>query len=129
MSIYVDIEKLKNSGKFTIDDDHDWGYQIRMVNEPPAKRNKSGYCAKYIVLENDEKGSQHFHGRKTETFTVLSGEVMIYMDFDGELLKEGDSITLIPGERHQMQAWKFPAIVLETSTHDEDSDTYIIEEE
>ena len=48
------IEALKNSGKVIVDEEHDWGYQLRLVNE-------AEYCGKFLVLDTDAKGSFHYH--------------------------------------------------------------------
>ena len=113
------IEVLKNSGKVIVDEDHDWGYQLRFVNDQ--------YCGKFLVLENNNLGSFHFHHLKKETFVVLFGNVILnFENKTSEYLEPGDSITLYPNAGHSMKATIYPAIILEVSTHDEDSDTYRI---
>ena len=54
------IEALKNSGKVIVDEDHDWGYQLRFVNNDE-------YCGKFLVLDNQTPGSFHYHIKKKET--------------------------------------------------------------
>jgi len=113
------VEALKNSGKVMVDENHDWGYQLRFVN-------KDEYCCKFLVLTSSDKGSKHFHKNKKETFIVLQGILLLEMDLDGKWMKSCDMITLDPGTRHQMQAIEVPTVILEVSTHDDDSDTYRI---
>ena len=115
------IEELKNSGKVIVDEDHDWGYQLRFVNEKE-------YCGKFLVLVNDIPGSFHSHRVKKETFIVLYGEVAVEGYVRKEWLGVGEMCTIEPGEYHMMMANVVPCIVLEVSTHDEDSDTYRIKD-
>lgn len=118
--IEIDLVKLKNK----VDDDHDWGYQIRFVNEPE-------YCGKFLVLENTTKGSLHYHKIKKETFIVLCGEVVIstphYLPERGLssiFSKAGGIFTIPPKTPHDMKAAVTPCVILEVSTHDDDDDTY-----
>jgi mannose-6-phosphate isomerase-like protein (cupin superfamily) len=126
--MFIDIDELKKSGKFLIDDDHEWGYQIRFINEPE-------YCGKFLVLENNISGSYHNHKIKKETFIVLCGEVVVsrphYFPERGLssiFSKVGGIFTISPGTPHEMKGVTLPCVILEISTHDEDSDTYRIEE-
>ena len=112
--------------KNEIDDDHDWGYQVRMVNE-------SGYCGKFLVLENHDRGGYHYHEKKKETFIVLRGHVTVRVEgSEGQIvfsktLERGEQVTIQPLERHWMKAFSTPSIVLEVSTHDDDEDTYYVQ--
>lgn len=131
-AIYQMLATLRE--KMTCDDDHAWGYQIRMVNEPE-------YCGKFLVLENKKSGSFHYHKLKKETFIVLTGKVMIGYKLPSDeyepeddphsypLTSEygtGSLITFVPRQAHGMWARETPCIILEVSTHDDDSDTYRI---
>lgn len=122
------IEALKNSGKVIVDEDHDWGYQLRFVNE-------AEYCGKFLVLEGREAwGSLHYHKIKKETFVVLYGAVYLDVaELDGHgwstvyngILVVGDMITIMPNARHKMQnSFDDNTVILEVSTHDDDDDTY-----
>lgn len=120
-----DLDKMKECN--TVDNDHDWGYQIRMVNEDE-------YCGKLLVLENTERGGYHFHKEKKETFIILQGSVKMHIDspsIDSEvydLLDVGKWITIQPGEAHWMEAVYATAIILEVSTKDDDEDTHYVAE-
>ena len=122
------IEALKNSGKVIVDEDHDWGYQLRFVNE-------AEYCGKFLVLENSSWGSLHFHHKKKETFVVLYGILsIIHEEYGVEYLNRGEQYTFEPHVAHKMRKAndhtyfgnRDVCIVLEVSTHDDDSDTYRI---
>lgn len=126
MKFTIDLDELR--GKVEVDDDHKWGYELRLVNEPE-------YCGKLLVLESKESSSLHYHKEKKETFIVLSGDVKLtYYSSDdrGEyavniVLHIGSVITLLPLQKHQFRAINNTrARILEVSTHHEDSDTYRI---
>lgn len=112
----INIDALRDSDQVTVDDDHDWGYQLRFVNEE--------YCGKLLVLTNGDPGSRHYHKLKKETFIVLSGMACIKTENGAMFYSPGGQITFQPGEWHEMWAAKFPTVILEVSTHDEDSDTH-----
>ena len=132
------LNKLEESDNIIVDDDHSWGYQLRMVNEVGTGDGDKGYCGKLMVLTNTKPGSMHYHEVKRETFVVLSGEVCVVVAHYPELEEEiedgpwesshflypGDTLTLDPDTEHRMWAEVVPSVVLEVSTHDEDSDTY-----
>lgn len=136
------IDVLKESGKVIVDEDHDWGYQLRLVNE-------SEYCGKFLVLTNNKPGSLHYHKVKKETFIILYGVVFVEQ-YTGEVCEglfgwryniPGDQVTIIPGIKHRMVLCNESnilgegyhnytddyAVILEVSTYDDDNDTYRIE--
>ena len=105
---------------FDANDEHEWGYQIRMVNTEL-------YCAKLLVLTNKTPGSFHHHKEKDETFICLSGKVrVLYKNPIGLetiwYMSPGSKLFLPPGMPHQMEATTVPAVILEISTHDDDED-------
>jgi len=120
------IEELKNSGTVTVDEDHDWGYQLIPINNGPAN-----YCGKFLVLTNFTPGSFHRHPVKDETFVVLCGEVFIRGEKDRCLHKANHpgNVAYIPsGIAHEMQAKSLPCIILEVSTFDDSADIeYMVE--
>ncbi len=128
------IEALKNSGKVIVDEEHDWGYQLRLVNE-------AEYCGKFLVLDTDAKGSFHYHVKKKETFTILQGVVFLRIDRkngDDEWVtvfcnqcRPGDCFTLDQLDRHYFKGLQGDgiAVIMEISTHDDDLDTYRIKED
>lgn len=142
--LHIDVKTLLSSPSITLDDDHEWGYQVRMVNN-------AVYCAKLLVLTNGIKGSRHYHENKNETFICLAGEVLVdtatpevgqslevettsasvepsvpapddKMMRSASFLKPGDKRSLPSGTIHQMWALEYPAVILEVSTHDDDED-------
>lgn len=109
---------LKNIGKVVeIDDDHDWGKQYKFINN-------EFYCTKFLELSNTKPGSLHYHKDKHETFKILTGEVYVI-----RLYKPGESIDMPQGTEHQMRAKVPNSVIVEASTHDDDSDTYRVDSE
>ncbi len=127
------IEALKASGKVIIDEDHDWGYQLRFVNE-------AEYCGKFLVLTSSDWGSLHYHKNKKETFIVIYGVVQLEVFDDSKLdhidytvasidqYYPGSVLTVFPVQTHRMGKVDGCdiAVLLEVSTHDDDDDTYRI---
>ena len=109
------------SGLFlqSVDEDHDWGYELRLVNEEE-------YCGKLLVLTEHKASSYHKHKKKKETFVVLCGSVLVRINGVRSTLVSGDQVTLEPGDQHSFNlAAGYPrACILEVSTHHDDSDTY-----
>ena len=113
--------KIKiNTSPFSklLDDDHKWGCELRFVNTPK-------YCAKFLILTNQELSSLHKHQDKTETFFVLCGSVQLTIIGNSIMrLDAGESFTVHPSQLHQFRAITETAVILEASTHHKDSDTY-----
>lgn len=118
----VDIDALRHSSQVIVDDAHDWGYQLRFVNE-------AEYCGKMLVLTNGTSGSLHYHEKKKESFVVLHGVVWVgWKDGTGIMLYRGDSVTIPRRRAHRMaRQCSDPSIILEVSTHDDDNDTYRVD--
>lgn len=92
-----------------------WGSEDVLVNSPL-------YCAKILRIDPGMGCSYHRHRIKDETFFVLSGEVVLKL---GErvpmLLKHGSSQHVPPMTYHSFGS-ESGAVMLEVSTHHEDSD-------
>lgn len=101
-----------------------WGREDIVVNEPE-------YCAKYLQIFPRQKCSLHYHEKKKETFYVKHGLVRLEQrDLRGfpidELLKPGESRTIMPKTPHRFSS-VHGAIILEVSTHHDDSDVVRLE--
>lgn len=111
----IDIDALKKESATIIDERHDWGYQIRLVNTKL-------YCGKLLVLTNGVHGSYHKHPIKDEAFVVLKGEVFVKRKDSVGLYKLGEAVRMEAGVPHEMRAKTIPAVILEVSTHDDNMD-------
>lgn len=130
------IEALKNSEKVIVDEDHDWGYQLRLINNDL-------YCGKFLVLDANKSGSYHYHTKKKETFIHLYGSKIqlkkSQIDICGRetyvarrCILPGDSVTFNPFEAHEMRMLRDNvydyAVILEVSTHDDNNDIEYVKE-
>ena len=66
--------------------------------------------------------------KKEETFIVIFGTVYVKLDGKDHIFHAGDAITIEPHTPHCFEPVNGPAVILEASTHHEDSDTYRIED-
>jgi mannose-6-phosphate isomerase-like protein (cupin superfamily) len=102
-----------------------WGYEIIFANN-----NK--YCGKLLVFNKDKSFSLHYHLLKDETWYVNNGSfncklidttIGKTMEF---ILKQGDSLRILPGQPHQLTALEENSVIFETSTQHFDDDSYRI---
>ena len=110
--------------KYTETTSHDkvWGAEHWLEN--------GLYCMKVLVLKPGFQSSLHYHEKKTETFLVMSGVVCLESP-PGNVtqLLPGDFFTLKPFVSHRFWSSNSrTALVVEASTHHDDSDVVRLEE-
>ena len=110
--VEIDLEIIEEKYKVV---DKVWGKEIWLVN------NKK-YCSKFLILADGYRCSYHYHNIKTETFTILRGTVLMKFNEDYRLMHVGDSIEINPGDIHSFTGIE-ASLILESSTHHEDSDS------
>ena len=80
-----------------------WGYELIFAET-------ERYAGKILHLEPGHLLSLQYHERKDETVYVLSGEVYLSVEVDGEMqekkLGAGEAYRIAPGTRHRMRAEK-----------------------
>lgn len=91
------------------------------------------FAGKKICFKKDSSSSLHFHCQKTETYFIHSGKLLLRLRAgQGEdrffVLKPGQSIQIKPGLMHQAGGLTDTTII-EISTRDEDSDSFLVEAE
>ncbi len=97
-----------------------WGREVWFAAE-------DRYAGKILEIKKGFKSSLHYHEKKKETMYVLEGEIKIIKK-RGELhLREGDCITINPGEVHRIVPLE-DSKILESSTPELD-DVVRIEDE
>lgn len=100
-----------------------WGYEEVICNTPL-------YCSKFLHVSPGKKCSLHYHLLKDETFYVMDGECGIQTSmvepYPMPLLKKGESKHIPKGLPHRFSSLN-GCILLEISTHHEDSDVVRIE--
>lgn len=92
-------------------------------------RNSAG---KRLFFEKGKQSSLHFHCSKKETYYIHSGKLLVRLRAGrGEdrffELDAGSTLFIPPGLMHQDGGLE-DTIVIEISTHDEDSDSFIVED-
>ena len=96
-----------------------WGGEIWV-------ENNELYCSKLLLCTGNwsSQGKYHYHKNKDETFFILDGILLLDIDKNESILTEGESYRIKPNTKHRFKSFTESCLVLETSTHHEDSDTY-----
>jgi mannose-6-phosphate isomerase-like protein (cupin superfamily) len=81
-----------------------WGHEFWVANHRP-------YCGKILTVLPGMKSSWHYHDSKDETFHVIEGTLFVLLSDEDDIyeaeeieLREGDSLHVPPGTRHQFRA-------------------------
>jgi mannose-6-phosphate isomerase-like protein (cupin superfamily) len=102
-----------------------WGKEIWI-------HNSEKYCGKILEINKGCYSSLHFHLKKTETWYVLSGELLMdYYDLKSAekkqmMLSEGIVVDIDPGVVHKLTALADSRIIEVSTQHFED-DSYRIQ--
>ena len=94
----------------------EWGEEIWMANN-------NLYCGKKLILKKGKRCSLHHHRNKDETFYIDSGKVLLEVEGEKQILNPGTSVLIEPHTRHRFSGLK-DSVIIEISTHHEDSDSY-----
>jgi quercetin dioxygenase-like cupin family protein len=94
-----------------------WGWEELIYNSPGK------YCVKMLCYSVPGKASSlHYHEKKEETFVFTSGEFEIEInDYAPFRVKQGNYLTLKPGDRHRVRCIH-PGVIVECSTYDDPAD-------
>lgn len=90
------------------------------------------YTGKRLFFEKGKNSSLHFHCNKNEAYYIHSGKLLVRLRAGrGEdrffELDAGSTLFIPPGLMHQDGGIE-DTVVIEISTHDEDSDSFIVED-
>ena len=69
-----------------------------------------------MLLKKGEMCSYQYHNHKTETITVLKGNMKLQIENDFKILEPGMSFTILPKIKHRMIAVKTDIEYVESST-------------
>ena len=77
---------------------------------------------KILIIAPNKRLSWQYHHRRSEIWKVVSGEIKVVTSHDNierkeEILKEGDEIRLLKGERHRIIGLNAYAVVAEIWIH------------
>jgi mannose-6-phosphate isomerase-like protein (cupin superfamily) len=96
-----------------------WGSEEWIVNTP-------AYCGKFLYLKKGKRCSLHYHKNKDETFYILRGEVLMEVDGKEKVMDGGEIQHITPLMKHRFSGLEY-SVIIEFSTHHEESDSYRIE--
>lgn len=76
------------------------GTVVEMINTETAGSTKLSFAK--LIIRPGEKSRQHFHLRTEEVYYILSGSGKIIIDGESYPVRQGHSIFLPVGARHQI---------------------------
>jgi rfaE bifunctional protein kinase chain/domain len=97
-----------------------WGYEKWL-------ENNEKYCCKILSVNKGYQCSLHYHKNKDETFVVTAGHIRLELGDQIIHLRAGSYVRVLPGTPHRFTGME-DSLIMEVSTHHEDSDSYRIEE-
>jgi len=92
--------------------------------------NNEKYCGKIILCKDgiwSSDGKYHYHAIKDETFMVVQGELILEVENMTYILKENDTMRVLPNQKHRFKSKTEHCIFIEASTTHDEKDSYRIE--
>lgn len=96
-----------------------WGYEKWL-------ENNDKYCCKLLSINKGYQCSLHYHKEKDEMFFVTKGHVRLESDGEVIHMRAGNFARILPGTKHRFRGIE-DSMIIEVSTHHEESDSYRIE--
>lgn len=100
-----------------------WGHEEWIVNNDK-------YCGKKLVLKKGYKCSLHYHKIKDETFYVLSGKILLELEYrevkKTRVMEAGEIASIAPLMVHRFSGLE-NSVIIEFSTYHMEEDSYRIE--
>ncbi len=123
----IDESSLTSGYRIASPDDYRdkyWGSIQTMVN--------AIYTGKRLFFGKGQHSSLHFHCNKLEHYYIHTGKLLVRLRAGrGEdrlfTLNQGDTLLIPPGLMHQDGGLE-DTVIIEVSTHDVDSDSFIVED-
>jgi mannose-6-phosphate isomerase-like protein (cupin superfamily) len=63
-------------------------------------KDTPGLSVKQEIMPPGTAEKKHFHNRAEQLFYILKGEAVFYINNEKWFVKEGESITVLPGSEH-----------------------------
>lgn len=82
------------------------------------------YCKKYLILLPHQIHPEQWHNQKQETFVILGGDMILFVDGVKRECNVGDIVTILPGQKHEMWGGINGAVIEEISTTHDPKDSY-----
>lgn len=101
-----------------------WGYIYSIFSE--------NTCGKVMCVEEGSSGSLEYHLEKYETYYIYEGSCYVDLRYGRAInksikLTKGNIFHLAPGIMHRRRGSTENCVIIEISTKDNDSDSYIVE--
>ena len=93
-----------------------WGEEIWMANTKL-------YCGKQLILLKGKRCSLHYHKLKDETFYIFRGKILMEVDKEERVMYPESAVLIKPHTKHRFSGLE-NTIIIEISTHHEESDSY-----
>lgn len=97
-----------------------WGYEKWL-------ENNDKYCCKILSIKKGYQCSLHYHKEKDEMFFLVKGNIRLESNGEVSFMREGNFARITPGTKHRFRGI-VDSMIIEVSTHHEESDSYRIEE-
>ncbi len=91
-----------------------------------ANEEESGYCGKFLFVDDGQTCPYHRHTVKHETFYMLKGAVNMVIDGEERVLAQGATLVMPPGQMHSFTGIG-PALVLEVSMPSRRNDNFFVD--
>ena len=91
-----------------------------------ANEEESGYCGKFLFVDDGQTCPYHRHIVKHETFYMLKGAVNMVIDGEERILAQGVTLVMPPGQLHSFSGIG-PALVLEVSMPSRRNDNFFVD--
>jgi mannose-6-phosphate isomerase-like protein (cupin superfamily) len=108
-----------------------WGHELVVCNYIGNELiTEKGYCLKFLVFDDKNVGSMHFHPIKHETFYILKGNFKLFYinpanaDELSMDLTEGDVVVIPPFNSHRITCGTGGGTIIEASSPDRPEDSY-----
>jgi mannose-6-phosphate isomerase-like protein (cupin superfamily) len=75
-----------------------------LVGKEPYYGGFEKHTVAIVNIPAGEKLDPHFHKEREESYLVVSGKGKIFVNGKETLIKEGDLVSVLPGERHELCA-------------------------
>lgn len=109
---------------------------MKIIEKPWGKEEvieiNDRYMMKKLTMWKGHRCSLQYHNQKRETIYVISGQLRIYVganqnELDSKIYLTGETITLLPGIVHRMEAVE-DSVYLEASTPEMDDVVRLVDD-
>jgi D-beta-D-heptose 7-phosphate kinase/D-beta-D-heptose 1-phosphate adenosyltransferase len=99
----------------------------KLWGEEKWLENNDKYCCKQLTIKKGYQCSLHYHKVKDEMFLLTKGHIRLELGDKVLYMREGNFVRVPTGVPHRFRGLE-DSVIIEISTHHEDSDSYRLEE-